>query len=199
MRYFFLINSVFNFFFLASSTCDEQQVTNYQNPVNKADRRKRSNFSTDSGIRTTRTTSRSVQSSSTEQEIASLQTWLNNKVKNSNQIVGLSTFIVAGKGTGEGIKTISSGQAVIAKAWDVTKKKGTNNTAKNVSADTTSMLASTSKLFTWTALSMLLDAGKFDLDDPIDNILSFQIRNPSFPNVPITYRHLYAHTSGMKG
>jgi len=116
-------------------------------------------------------------------------------VNTKNQIVGVSAFIVAGDGP---IETIASGQAVIASAWDVTSKQGVRNTAKQVTAESTSMIASTSKLITWTALSMLLDAGKFDLDDPIDAILSFQIRNPSFPSVPITYKHLYTHTTGIK-
>ena len=131
-------------------------------------------------------------------KIASLQTWLDNQVNSKNPLVGISAFVVAGSGN-DPVEVVASGRAVIASVWDATNKKGETNVEKLVTADSTCMLASTSKLFTWTALSMLLDAGKFDLDDAIDDVLSFQIRNPRFPNVPITYRHLYAHTSGIKG
>ena len=131
-------------------------------------------------------------------EIDSLQTWLDDLVKNKDRIVGVSAFVVAGKGPNP-ISVVTSGKAVIASAWDATNKKGISSQVKMVTSDSTCMMASTSKPFTWTALSMLLDAGKFNLDDPIDDILSFQIRNPSFPNVPVTYRHLYAHTSGIRG
>merc|ERR1712194_125214 len=54
------------------------------------------------------------------------------------------------------------------------------------------------KTITWTALSMLYDAGKFQLDDAVENAAGFNVRNPNFGSVPITYRHLYTHTSGLK-
>jgi CubicO group peptidase (beta-lactamase class C family) len=60
------------------------------------------------------------------------------------------------------------------------------------------MMASVSKTITWTALTMLMDQGKFKLDDAIDSALPFKVRNPTHSGVPITYRHLYAHTSSMK-
>ncbi len=132
------------------------------------------------------------------QEIASLQTWLDNQVNSKNPLVGISAFVVAGAGN-DPVEVVTSGQAVLASAWDATNNRGESNSAKPVTADSTCMLASTSKLFTWTALSMLLDAGKFDLDDAVDDVLSFQLRNPRYPSIPITYRHLYAHTSGIKG
>ena len=131
-----------------------------------------------------------------DKDIEALQSWLDGYVATMNQIVGVSAFIVAGQSP---VETVSSGKAVIARAWDATNEKEVTNEENPVSADTTCMIASVSKLFTWTALSMLLDAGEFALDDPIDDVLSFQIRNPSFPNDPITYRHLYSHTSGIEG
>jgi CubicO group peptidase (beta-lactamase class C family) len=129
-----------------------------------------------------------------DEDIETLQTWLDGYVASNDRLVGVSAFIVAGQSP---VETVSSGKAVIARAWDATNKKEVTSEEKPVSADTTCMLASVSKLFTWTALSRLLDAGKFELDDAIDNVLSFQIRNPSFQDNPITYRHLYSHTSGI--
>ncbi len=149
----------------------------------------RYNNTVGSGARTSRRLS-------DEEEIAALQAWLDNQVKNKNQIVGLSAFIVGGKGP---IHKVYSGQAVLESAWDARKKQGVTNEAQVVSEETSCMLASTSKPFTWTALSILLDAKKFDLDDSIEDVLSFQVRNPSFQTTPITYRHLYTHTMGLKG
>lgn len=131
-------------------------------------------------------------------QITSLQSWLDNQVQNRNPLVGISAFVVAGSGDNPA-EVVTSGNAIIASAWDATNSRGVSNVEKAVTSDSTCMLASTSKPFTWTALSMLLDAGKFELDDAIDDALSFQVRNPRFPNVPVTYRHLYSHTSGIKG
>jgi CubicO group peptidase (beta-lactamase class C family) len=38
----------------------------------------------------------------------------------------------------------------------------------------------------------------FTLDAPIEDALGFRVRNPSFPAVKITYKHLYTHTSGLQ-
>ena len=178
----FLIIALSYFSFLVAVTNGEQVL--HENQVHVTTKRH-------SQIGTAkRSTSRA------DKDIETLQTWLDSYVASNNRLVGVSAFIVAGQSP---VETVSSGKAVIARAWDATNKKEVTNEEKPVSADTTCMLASVSKLFTWTALSMLLDAGKFELDDPIDNVLSFQIRNPSFQNNPITYRHVYSHTSGIEG
>ena len=134
-------------------------------------------------------------------ELESLQVWLDNIVSSKNTIIGLSTSLAAGGSSSDvsPIHTVSSGKAVLSSAWDATNKKGiTTSTEVPMSDSTTCMLASTSKLLTWTALSMMLDAGKFDLDDDINDALPFQVRNPRYPFAKVTYRHLYAHTSGIK-
>lgn len=54
----------------------------------------------------------------------------------------------------------------------------------------------------WTSLTMLMDAGKFKLDDNIEAALpaafNGKLRNLNHPSVPITYRMLYTHTTGLK-
>src|SRR5215472_300787 len=64
-------------------------------------------------------------------------------------------------------------------------------------ASTVYRLASLSKLFTATAIVQLRDAGKLELDDPVQKYLPwFQIQQP--PNsIPITIRQLLTHTSGL--
>ena len=59
------------------------------------------------------------------------------------------------------------------------------------------MLASVSKTITGTTLMHLYDHGTFSLDDDINMYLPFSIRNPEFPDDPITVRMLLDHTSTL--
>ncbi len=66
-----------------------------------------------------------------------------------------------------------------------------------VTADTAFHIASVSKTVTGTALMMLYQDGRFQLDDPIAKYLDFKVAHPKFPDTPITFRHLMTHTSGI--
>lgn len=59
-------------------------------------------------------------------------------------------------------------------------------------------IASISKTITAVAMLQLHEQGYFKLDDSIDAYLGFQLRNPYFPYVPITFRMLLSHTSSLK-
>lgn len=71
-------------------------------------------------------------------------------------------------------------------------------TKQPINAETSMFrIASTTKLFTWTAVMQLVEAGKLDLDQDINNYLTaFQIP-ATFPE-PITMRHLMTHTAGFE-
>lgn len=58
------------------------------------------------------------------------------------------------------------------------------------------LIASISKTVTGVALLRLYDEGKFDLDDPINDYLSFPVVNPN-STVPITFRMMLTHTSSI--
>ncbi len=58
-------------------------------------------------------------------------------------------------------------------------------------------IASISKLFVAVAFMQLYEQGKVGLDDDISKIMQYDIRNPTFPNVPITPRMLLSHTSSL--
>lgn len=58
-------------------------------------------------------------------------------------------------------------------------------------------IASVSKTFTATAIMQLWEKGHFQLDDDINNYLPFSVRNPEYPDKPITFRHLLTHTSSI--
>ncbi|UCG42026.1 MAG: beta-lactamase family protein [candidate division WOR-3 bacterium] len=58
-------------------------------------------------------------------------------------------------------------------------------------------VASVSKLVVATAAMQLVERGPLDLDADINNYLEFRVRNPAYPDSPITARHLMTHTSGL--
>jgi len=58
-------------------------------------------------------------------------------------------------------------------------------------------IASISKSFTATAIMQLYEQGKFGLDDDAGLALGLPLRNPGYPDIPITYRMLLTHTSSL--
>ena len=66
-----------------------------------------------------------------------------------------------------------------------------------VSADDPARIASISKLVTTIGAMRLLEAGKLTLDADVSDLLGFSLRNPAFPQVPITLRMLLSHTSSL--
>lgn len=59
-------------------------------------------------------------------------------------------------------------------------------------------IASISKSFSGMSVMQLVEAGKLSLDDDINDILGMSIRNPDYPDIPITVKMLLSHTSSMK-
>jgi CubicO group peptidase (beta-lactamase class C family) len=74
--------------------------------------------------------------------------------------------------------------------YDVSKEK-------KATIDTIYILASVSKTVGGTALMQLYEQGLFDLDDDVNTYLPFELRNPNFPDDPITIRMLLSHTSSL--
>ncbi len=58
--------------------------------------------------------------------------------------------------------------------------------------------ASVSKMFTIFTIMQLVDEGKINLDTDVSEYLGFSLRNPNFPNVPLTVRMLASHTSSLR-
>ena len=69
---------------------------------------------------------------------------------------------------------------------------------KLVTDSTLFTIASVSKTITGVALMQLWEKELFELDDDINNHLPFEVRNPSFPNDPVTFRMLLSHVSSIK-
>lgn len=110
--------------------------------------------------------------SSTGKIPAKVQTLLNSIVKDSGAACG--TVVLSKKG--KTFLTYSFG--------GVTEK-------------TCFRIASITKWVTAIGLMTLYDQGKLDLDKDISSYLGFKVRNPAFPNVPITARMLLSHTSSL--
>jgi len=66
-----------------------------------------------------------------------------------------------------------------------------------VTSNTPFTLASCSKIVTWTALMKLHEQGAFELDDIINDKLSFDITHPDHGEIDITYYQLFTHTSSI--
>ncbi len=58
-------------------------------------------------------------------------------------------------------------------------------------------IASISKSFSATSILQLAEAGKLSLDDNVEKLLGFPVRNPSHPEDIITLRMLLSHTSSI--
>ena len=82
--------------------------------------------------------------------------------------------------------------------WE--KYLGYANINENIFVDENTMfiLASISKTITATALMQLFENDFFELDDDIDDYLPFNVNHPDYPLVPITFKMLLTHSSGIK-
>jgi len=63
--------------------------------------------------------------------------------------------------------------------------------------DTIYVIASITKTIVGTTLMQLYEKGYFSLDEDVNNYFPFQLRNPNFPDEPITFRMLLSHTSSL--
>lgn len=59
-------------------------------------------------------------------------------------------------------------------------------------------IASVSKMFTIFTIMQLVEAGRLELDADVGRLLGFPLRNPSYPEVPITVGMLASHTSSIR-
>ena len=58
-------------------------------------------------------------------------------------------------------------------------------------------IASISKSFVATSILQLVEQGRLSLDDEVGGLIGFPVRNPAFPERPVTLRMLLNHTSSI--
>ncbi|MCA1660973.1 MAG: beta-lactamase family protein [Novosphingobium sp.] len=68
---------------------------------------------------------------------------------------------------------------------------------RKVTADSPVRIASVSKLITALGVMRLFDAGVLELDRDVSDYLGWRLRNPAFPDAPITLRLLLSHQSSL--
>jgi len=80
------------------------------------------------------------------------------------------------------------------------KELGYANVEKKIlfTVNTIMNIASISKTFIAVSLMRAVEDGILNLDEDVNNILSFKVTNPYFPNDKITLRNLSTHVSGIK-
>ena len=66
-----------------------------------------------------------------------------------------------------------------------------------MTADHIQNIGSISKTITATAIMQLWEDGRFQLDDDVNQYIPISIRNPRFPDIPITFRQLLTHRSSI--
>ena len=74
------------------------------------------------------------------------------------------------------------------------------NPANNLpaNADTMYRIASISKLVTTIGVMRLVETGTLSLDADVNQYLGWSLRNPHFPDVPVTLRQMLTHTSSLR-
>ena len=69
---------------------------------------------------------------------------------------------------------------------------------RRANRDTVFMMASISKTATATGVMRAVEDGLLDLDADVNDVLSFPVRNPAHPDIPITLRLLLTHTASIR-
>ena len=69
---------------------------------------------------------------------------------------------------------------------------------RTVTPDDPARVASVSKLVVAIGVMKLVEGGKLDLDSDVSRWLGWSLRNPAFPDRPITLRQLMSHTSSVR-
>lgn len=70
-------------------------------------------------------------------------------------------------------------------------------TGRRVTADDPVRIASVSKLVVGLGVMRLVEAGRLDLDRDVGGYLGWPVRNPAFPDRPVTLRLLLGHRSSL--
>ena len=72
------------------------------------------------------------------------------------------------------------------------------STGRTVTPDDPVRVASVSKLIVAVGVMKLVEQGRLDLDADVSRWLGWSLRNPAFPDRPITLRMLLSHTSSVR-
>ncbi len=105
----------------------------------------------------------------------------------------IKAFVTDANAVSVNVALVRDGQIIYKEAF------GKANVEKDIDATTKHqyMIGSVSKLFTGAAIMQLVEQGKIDLTADINEYLPFKVRNPNYPQIPITIKMLMTHTSSF--
>ncbi len=96
---------------------------------------------------------------------------------------------------GGGVIVNRDGETLYAYYYGADDKRGT----RPVDGDTVYKIASLTKMITAVGVMQLKEAGRLNLDAPLTYAEDIPIRNPRFPDTPVTLRQVMSHTSSLLG
>lgn len=99
---------------------------------------------------------------------------------------------------GLSVVAIRHGEIVYRRHFGSKRLAGAGKPAHPIDDDTLFRVASVSKFVTALGAMKLAEQGKLQLDADIGDTLGYRLRNPHFPDQPITLRMLLTHTSSLR-
>jgi CubicO group peptidase (beta-lactamase class C family) len=96
------------------------------------------------------------------------------------------------------VVAVRHGEIVYSQQLGSKRLAGPASTAQPVDANTMFRIASISKLVTTLGTMKMVEQGRLSLDADISDYLGYRLRNPNFPDHPITLRMLLTHTSSLR-
>jgi len=99
---------------------------------------------------------------------------------------------------GLSVVAIRHGDVVYRRHFGARRLAGEGRAASPIDDDTLFRVASVSKFVTTLGAMKLVEQGKLSLDEDIGSYLGYAVRNPHFPDSPITLRMLLTHTSSLR-
>jgi CubicO group peptidase (beta-lactamase class C family) len=105
----------------------------------------------------------------------------------------INTFMEKSGTVGLAVAVVKDNKIIYTKAF------GKSNIEKqiNLKTDDIFRIASISKSFTTTAILTLVEKGDLSLDSDVSDLIGFRVRNPKYPEVPITVKMLLSHSSSL--
>ena len=101
------------------------------------------------------------------------------------------------QGIGMSVAVVKGNRLVYTRAYGYNPVYSDTILRKSILADGVYVIQSISKSFIATAIMQLVERRKLRLEDDVSRYLSFGLRNPNYPNIPITIRMLLCHRSSI--
>ena len=99
---------------------------------------------------------------------------------------------------GASVAVFREGEIIFLHTYGLRERKQASQKPLPVTEDTLFQVASISKMVTGIGLLVLADEEKVTLETDIGHIMGFPMRNPAYPDTPITLRQLMSHTAGLR-